>query len=97
MIKIGVPLCQVDDPHKNSYFTHGLLLAIGIIAIAGEGFVAESNVNLSDSYDFSFSSTIKLSQDSFIVQFWIRSNPHSQQVLELAICPGVIPVCRLQW
>jgi hypothetical protein len=63
MAKIGVLLCQVDDPHKNSYFTHGLLLAIGIIAIAGEGFVAESNVNLSDSYDFSFSSTIKLSCD----------------------------------
>jgi hypothetical protein len=55
MAKIGVPLCQVDDSQKNSYFIDGLLLAIGIIAIASAGFVAESIENLSDSYDFPFS------------------------------------------
>jgi hypothetical protein len=63
MVKIGVPLCQVDDPHKKSHFIDGLLLAISIIAIASEKFVAESDEFLSDSYDFSFPSTIKLSCD----------------------------------
>jgi hypothetical protein len=45
-------LCQVDDSQKNSYFVDGLLRAISIIAIASEGFFAESDKILSDSYDF---------------------------------------------
>ncbi len=32
--EIEVLLCRVDDPHKNSYFIDGLLLAIDIVAIA---------------------------------------------------------------
>jgi hypothetical protein len=53
-------MCQVDDSQKNSYFINEPLLAISIVAIASEGFVAESDGILSDSYDFSFSITAKL-------------------------------------
>jgi hypothetical protein len=53
-------MCQVDDSQKNSYFINEPLLAISIVAIASEGFVAESDGILSDSYDFSFSITTKL-------------------------------------
>lgn len=52
---MNVLLYQVDEPQKNSYFIDGLLLAISIVAIVSAGFVAESNENLSDSYDFPFS------------------------------------------
>jgi hypothetical protein len=38
----------------------GLLLAIGIVAIAREEFVIESDEFLSDSYDLSFSIAMKL-------------------------------------
>jgi hypothetical protein len=45
---------------KKSYFVDGLLLAISIVAIASEEFVAESEEFLSDSDDLSFSIALKL-------------------------------------
>lgn len=48
---LDLPLCQVDDPHKNFYFIGGLLLGIDIVAIASKRFVAESDENLSDSFN----------------------------------------------
>jgi hypothetical protein len=57
---MNVLLYQVDEPLKNSYFIDGLLLAISIVAIAREEFVIESDEFLSDSYDLSFSVTLKL-------------------------------------
>jgi hypothetical protein len=57
---MNVLLYQVDEPLKNSYFIDGLLLAISIVAIANEEFVAESEEFLSDSYDLSFPIALKL-------------------------------------
>lgn len=61
--KIGFRCAKLTIHIKTPIFIDGLLLAIGIIAIASEEFVSESNVNRSDSYNFSFFSTIKLSFD----------------------------------